>query len=190
MKVVNKDVLVARNVTLNFGDVPVFWLPFFMQSLKQGRRSGILTPDLQHQRHCPAEQPLQPPHQQRGFVLGCERPLRCAAAMDWYANNWTALEGSLDYRFLEQFLDGRMTVRRFWQNNGSRDFTISANNGWQPNERTTIRADGQFATSTAFIRAELVRSARAESLDRFQWLVSAVSSTGARSRSRLHASSS
>ncbi|MGH7505566.1 MAG: putative LPS assembly protein LptD, partial [Longimicrobiales bacterium] len=44
MKVVRDNVLVARDVTLRFGDVPVLWLPFFVQSLASGRRSGLLTP--------------------------------------------------------------------------------------------------------------------------------------------------
>ena len=34
--------LIARNVFLHFGEVPVFWLPFLAQSTEQGRRSGLL----------------------------------------------------------------------------------------------------------------------------------------------------
>jgi hypothetical protein len=152
MKVVNKDVLVARNVTLSFGDVPVFWLPFFMQSLKQGRRSGILTPNFSINDIVRRNSRYNRRISNVGVYWATSEHFGAQLAMDWYANNWTALEGSLDYRFLEQFLDGRATVRRFWQESGSRDFTISANNGWQPDERTSIRVDGQYATSTAFIR--------------------------------------
>jgi lipopolysaccharide assembly outer membrane protein LptD (OstA) len=44
MKVISKDVMVARPAVLYIGDIPVFWLPFVFQDLRSGRRSGIIPP--------------------------------------------------------------------------------------------------------------------------------------------------
>ena len=44
IKVVSKTIMVARPAVLYVADVPVLWLPFIFQDMRQGRRSGILTP--------------------------------------------------------------------------------------------------------------------------------------------------
>ena len=44
IKLVSKNILVARPAVLYIGEVPVFWLPFIFQDMRSGRRSGILTP--------------------------------------------------------------------------------------------------------------------------------------------------
>ena len=36
--------MVARPGILYIADIPVFWLPFIFQDMRQGRRSGVLTP--------------------------------------------------------------------------------------------------------------------------------------------------
>ncbi|HSL71806.1 MAG TPA: putative LPS assembly protein LptD, partial [Longimicrobiales bacterium] len=152
MKVVNGDVMVARNVTLNFGDVPVFWLPFLMQSLKQGRRSGILMPEFSVNDIVRRNSRYNRRVRNVGFYWAASDNLGAQVALDWYASNWTGLEGAFDYNFAEQFLNGGATVRHFWQNGGRRDFTIAANNSWQPSERTDLRANVQYSTSSDFIR--------------------------------------
>ncbi|HEY0241063.1 MAG TPA: putative LPS assembly protein LptD, partial [Gemmatimonadaceae bacterium] len=44
IKLISKNLLVARPAVLYIGDVPVFWLPFIFQDMRSGRRSGLLTP--------------------------------------------------------------------------------------------------------------------------------------------------
>lgn len=46
LKVLENDKAIARSVTFRIGPVPLFWLPFYVFPLQQGRRSGILTPSL------------------------------------------------------------------------------------------------------------------------------------------------
>ena len=46
LKVVENDKAIARSVTFRIGPVPIFWLPFYVFPLQQGRRSGILTPGV------------------------------------------------------------------------------------------------------------------------------------------------
>jgi len=152
MKYIGRDIIVARNVTFNFQDVPVFWLPFFVQSTKQGRRSGILTPrfgvnDIVRQNSGYSRQISDV-----GFFWAINDYMGTEVAMDWQSNNFMALRGTLDYRFLRQFLAGSMTWRQYWKSEGGRDFTISANSDWRPDERTRLGGSVSYATSTQFVR--------------------------------------
>ena len=44
IKMVSKNIMVARPAVLYIGDVPIMWLPFIFQDMRSGRRSGVLTP--------------------------------------------------------------------------------------------------------------------------------------------------
>jgi hypothetical protein len=45
-KMVENDKAIARNVTFELGPVPIMWFPFYIFPLQQGRRSGVLTPNI------------------------------------------------------------------------------------------------------------------------------------------------
>jgi hypothetical protein len=152
VKLVSDDVLVARNVTLNFGDVPVFWLPFLVQSLKQGRRSGLLTPVFSVNDIVRTSDGYNRRVQNVGFYWAIDDHLGAELALDWFSNNWTALNGSFQYRYLRQFLEGSVTVRRFWQQDGGRELTLTSSNRWRPGERTSVRLDASYASSSDFVR--------------------------------------
>ena len=156
MKVVRGNVIIARNVTMSFRDVKVFWLPFFVQSLSRGRRSGILMPRFgindivrNSDRHSRQIEDV-------GVYWAINDYMGSEVAMDWWANNYIALRGSFDYNFARRFLTGGVTFRRFWKEEGGRDFTIAAQNRWQINERTNVNADVNYATSTQFIKQRTV----------------------------------
>jgi len=44
IKMISKNIMVARPAVLYIGEVPVMWLPFIFQDMRSGRRSGVLTP--------------------------------------------------------------------------------------------------------------------------------------------------
>ncbi|HET9439252.1 MAG TPA: twin-arginine translocase subunit TatC [Longimicrobiales bacterium] len=177
MKIVRNDVMVGRNVTLNFGDVPVFWLPFFMQSMKRGRRSGLLMPEFSVNDIVRRNAGYNRRIKDLGFYWAVSENWGALASMDWWSNNYTALEGSIDYTYPSKFMNGAVTFRRFWVNTGDRDFSVSAQHSMQPNERTTISLDANYVTSTRLIEErsydprELVRSitSNAGLTRRFDW---------------------
>lgn len=163
LKVVRDSVLVARNVTLNFADVPVMWLPFMLQSLKRGRRSGLLMPQFSINDIARTQKGWHRHISNVGFYWAINDYLGAQVTGDWFADNWTALEGDFDYRWLDQFLQGGLSVRRYWRQT-SKDLTLSSRTGWQPNERTSVQASANYASSSDFIRqntfdpTELTRS--------------------------------
>lgn len=152
VKLVNDDVLVARNVTLNFGDVPVFWLPFLVQSLKQGRRSGLLMPEFSVNDIARTSDGYNRRIENVGFYWAINDYLGAELAMDWFSNNWTALNGSFQFRYLRQFLEGSVNLNRFWMNDGSKELTLVANQSWQPSERTSVRLNASYASSSDFVK--------------------------------------
>jgi hypothetical protein len=152
VKVVRDNVLVARDVTLNFGDVPVFWLPFMVQSLSQGRRSGLLMPRFGINDIARAGTRYSRRIEDVGAYWAINDQLGAELALDWFSDNWTGLRGSFDYNFARQFLRGGLTYRQFWKQEGGREFTLASQNSWKLNERTDVSLTGNYSTSTAFVR--------------------------------------
>jgi hypothetical protein len=156
LKMVENDVMVARNITLRFGDVPVFWLPWMVQSMKPDRRSGLLTPQFGVNDIVRNSTGYNRRISNLGFYWAASDYVSALVAGEWFSNNYTAVEGSLTYAWLRQFLQGRVSVKQFWQHaelgTGRRDLSLSTNNSWRPDERTSVRIAGDYSTSTALVR--------------------------------------
>ncbi|MCI0433119.1 MAG: hypothetical protein L0271_05635 [Gemmatimonadetes bacterium] len=156
LKVIRGDILVARSVTFNFQDVPVFWLPFFAQSMKQGRRSGILTPRFGINDIFRNRSDYSRTIEDVGFFWAISDHFGAETSVDWRSGDYTSMRGTLDFRFLRQFLAGSVTYRNFWKSEGGRDFTVGGRGDWQPDERTRLNANVSYATSTRFVRQRTI----------------------------------
>jgi hypothetical protein len=156
LKMVENDVMVARNVTLRFGDVPVFWLPWMAQSLKPDRRSGMLTPQFGVNDIVRNSSGYNRHISNLGFYWAVSDYVSALVAGEWYSNNYTALEGNVTYAWTRQFLMGRLAVKQYWQHaefgTGQRNMSISTQNSWRPDERSNVRVAGDYTTSTALVR--------------------------------------
>src|SRR5690606_36678389 len=87
-----------------------------------------------------------------GFYWAINDYMGAEVALDWFADNWRALAGTFDYRWLRQFLNGTVTFQRFWREDGSTEFTVNTQNNWQPTERTSVTVSGSYASSSDFVR--------------------------------------
>ena len=151
VKIVKSDVLVARNVVLSFADVPVFWLPFMMQSTAKGRRSGILMPRFDLNDIARTNTNYQRRISNVGFYWAISDHFGELTSMDWFSGQYTAVTGALDWSFRRQFLNGALSVKRYWRTVGTKELTLSANNSWRPDERTSLAVSANFATSSQFV---------------------------------------
>lgn len=152
VKVVHENIMVARNVTLKFADVPVFWLPFLAQSLKPDRRSGLLTPTIGLQHVVRTSSGYRREIRDIGFYWALNDHLGLTSAIDWQSGGYIALRGRLQYRWLRQFLNGDISFSRYWElDHGSR-FALTASTNWQPGERTSLRTSINYASSSDFVR--------------------------------------
>lgn len=153
-KMVNDRILVARDVTLNFGDVPVFWLPFLVQSLREGRRSGLLTPSFGLADVVQTSSRSTRQVRNLGFFWAINDYTGAEAALDWRSGDWLAVRGRFDYRWTNQFLQGYVNARQFFNDDGSRELTLNTDNSWRPGERTQLGVSGRYASSSDFVRRE------------------------------------
>jgi hypothetical protein len=175
--VIRDRILVGRPARLYFKNVPVFWLPFIVQDLTRGRRSGLLTPEFSLNDIVRTSSGYTREISNVGFYWAINDYLGAQVAGRWRSDTYTGLLGSLQYRWRERFLNGNLSVEQFWEETGSRRLTLQTSNSWQPDERTRLSLNGNYASSSQFVREvstdprEIRQSLRsAFSLDRrFDW---------------------
>jgi hypothetical protein len=151
-KYVHGDLMVARNVTINFGDVPIFWLPFMVQSLKEGRRSGLLTPRFGINDVARTSPGYSRRISNLGFYWAASDYTGAKVALDWFSDNWLAVASEFQYRVRSRFLEGGVSMRQFWPERGGRQLTLATRHSWRPDERSQVMADVNYASSSAFVQ--------------------------------------
>ena len=72
--------------------------------------------------------------------------------MDWFDQTFFAMTGSLRYTFRRQFLDGDLSFRRFWNQDGSTELALDTRHSWEFDERTQMRISGRFISNNDFVR--------------------------------------
>ncbi|HET7322280.1 MAG TPA: putative LPS assembly protein LptD, partial [Longimicrobiaceae bacterium] len=141
---------------LYFGKVPVFVLPFVVQSLERGRRSGLIVPKFSLVDIVRTSRNHVRQIDNLGYYWAINDYLGAQVGLTWRSGAYTALLGDVDYKWTRQFLDGRFAIQQYWQDNGSTTFQLNTNNSWQPDERTRLAVSGNYAQSAAFVRETTV----------------------------------
>lgn len=157
LKFVTKHVLVGRPAVLYIADVPVMWLPFVVQDLRTGRRSGILTP-----RFGISELVRNSPSYRRhienvGYYLALNDYTDLTAWLDWRSSaratptdpGWSRYNGVFRYRWLDRFVNGSLGLSYQSLSNGQTNTAIS----WQHQQDFSLTShlnmDINYETSTA-----------------------------------------
>lgn len=152
IKIVAGNMLVARSVKLYFADVPVFWFPFMFQSIERGRASGILTPRFSVNDIVRSSAGYSRRVSNLGFYWAINDYADASVAMDWWADNYVGVTGTLNYNWLRQFLRGNVNFRNFWRQDGSTTLAFSTSHNWELDERTRFEIRSSYASSTDFVR--------------------------------------
>ncbi len=152
IKIVAGNLLVARSVKLYFSDVPVFWFPFMFQSIERGRASGILTPRFSVNDIVRSSAGYSRRISNLGFYWAISEYADASMALDWWADNYVGVTGTLNYSWLRQFLRGGLNFRNFWREDGSTTVAFSTNHDWELDERTRFQMRASYASSTDFVR--------------------------------------
>jgi hypothetical protein len=150
--IIRDRILVARPARLYFGQVPVLVLPFIVQNLERGRRSGLLVPRFAvndivrtSDRHTRELSGL-------GWYWAINDYMGAQVTGGWRSGAYTSLQGDLDYNWRRQFLNGNLSFRNYWEQTGSTQFMLNGRSQWRPDERTDLGLTAQYATSSRFIR--------------------------------------
>ena len=160
MKVVSKDVMVARPAVLYIGDIPVFWLPFVFQDLRSGRRSGIIPPRFGVSDIVRNSPDYRRTIEDLGYYFALSDYFDAQVALDWRSSagaepgdpGWTRYKGSFDYRWLNRFLSGGIDVSFLKQSDGQVNRTYSWSHDQQFSQRSRLSMNLNYASSTSLQR--------------------------------------
>lgn len=160
IKVVAKNILVARPAVLYIADVPVMWLPFIFQDLRSGRRSGVLPP-----RFGVSELVRSSPSYRRhvedfGYYFAISEFMDAQVSVDWRSDarstpgdpGWTRYNGEWRYRWLNRFLAGRIASEYLSRRDGSNSMNLSLDHQQEFSQTSRVTANLNYVTSTAVQR--------------------------------------
>ena len=160
IKVVAKNILVARPAVLYIADVPVMWLPFIFQDLRSGRRSGVLPP-----RFGVSELVRNSPSYRRhvedfGYYFAISEFMDAQVAVDWRSGahatpgdpGWIRYKGEWRYRWLDRFLTGRIASEYLRRRDGSNTMNLSLDHQQDFSQSSHLTANLNYVTSTTIQR--------------------------------------
>lgn len=160
IKLISKNIMVARPAVLYIGDIPVFYLPFIFQDMRSGRRSGMLTPRFgvgeifrnspSYRRHL----------ENLGYYFALNDYTDAQISLDWRSGaaassgdpGWVRINGEWRYRWLNRFLTGRIGVSRLAQRDRTTNTAISWGHQQDFSQTTHLTTDINYVTSTKLQR--------------------------------------
>ncbi|MCZ6917594.1 MAG: putative LPS assembly protein LptD [Gemmatimonadetes bacterium] len=160
-KYVSKNIMVARPVILYVRDVPVMWLPFIFQDMREGRRSGILVPRFGINDIVRPNEGYRRHITNIGYYFAINDYLDLQASLDWFASTSVAINTQLRYNWLDRFMTGSLGASRVFESSedgatGRQTTRLNWNHQQQFNQRTRLSAAVDFATSTRVLRENSV----------------------------------
>lgn len=187
--VVRERILVARPVWLYFGNVPVFPLPFVVQDLARGRRSGMLTPRFSINDVVRTSSGYSRRISNLGYYWALSDYMDAEVAGEWWSGQHTGIRGALRYRWSRQFLSGNLSVQQYMPEERDGVFNLSSSNSWRPDERTNLSLSANYSSSARYARRittdnqELMQSIRSNlsASRRFDWGQATLGGTRAQS---------
>jgi Tat protein translocase TatC len=161
VKWVSNTILVARPAVLYVRDVPVLWLPFIFQDMRQGRRSGFLVPRFGLSDLVRPNEGYQRAISNVGYYVALNDYLDVRASFDWLSGNYKQVNGQLRYRWLDRFLSGGVAVSRIFEDGteeapGARSMRLQWQHGQSFNQSTSFSASVDYATSARVVQRNTV----------------------------------
>jgi lipopolysaccharide assembly outer membrane protein LptD (OstA) len=155
IKWVSNNFLVARPATLYLRDVPIMWFPFIFQDMREGRRSGLLTPRFGINDLVRPNQGYQRHVTNVGYYVVLNDYMDLQASLDWLSGSSISFNGQLQYQWLTQFMQGALSVSRRFESSrtggGRRSTGVIWNHTQRFNQRTSLNARVNFESNTSFI---------------------------------------
>ncbi len=119
--------VVARPAVLYIGDVPVFWLPFLFQDTRNGRRSGILPPNVGISDFIRNSNSYRRNVEGLGYYFAINDFLDAQAFVDWRSSagsqstladpGFVRYNGEVRYRWLDRYITGNLALSETKQAN-------------------------------------------------------------------------
>ena len=176
MKFVSQNVMVARPGVLYIGEVPVFWIPFFFQDVRSGRRSGMLTPNFgvaELFRNSPA---YRRSVQNIGYFFAINDFMNAELSMDWRSGarssdvdpGFVRVNGEMNYKWVDRFVSGELAVSQMALRNGTTNQSWTWNHNQDFSKTTKLTARLNWVQNTQIQRNTTVNPVAANATIRSQ----------------------
>jgi hypothetical protein len=160
IKMITRNILVARPAILYISDIPVFWLPFIFQDVRSGRRSGIIPPRIGFSDIIRNRSGYRRMVEDFGYYFALSDYLDAQLTMDWRSGarpdegdpGWVKFNGRFRYTWQDRFLAGEMGVSQHYLRDGSTNQQYSLNHRQEFSQRTKLTANLNYVTNTTVQR--------------------------------------
>jgi len=160
IKLISKNILVARPAVLYIGDVPVMWLPFIFQDMRSGRRSGMLTPRFGISELFRNSPTYRRHAENLGYYFAISDYMDAELSFDWRSGSrpsegdpgWVVFNGIWQYRWLDRFLSGGLRTSHQALRDGSSNTRVSWSHMQSFSQATSFNANVNYATNTRIQR--------------------------------------
>ncbi len=162
IKFVSNSVVVGRSAVLYIGEVPVFWLPFFFQDGRSGRRSGLLTPRFGVAELFRNSANYQRTVQNVGWFFAISDFADAQTSLDWRSGGagsgggfdagWTRLNSDVRYKFLSRFIDGQANVSYTTRADGQTNTSVTLRHNQSFGKETRLAANINYVQNTSVQR--------------------------------------
>ena len=111
--------VVARPAILYIGDVPVMWLPFLFQDIRNGRHSGLIAPNLGVSDFIRNSKSYRRNVEGLGYYFALSDFMDAQVSLDWRSNageadfndpGYMRYNGEFRYRWLDRFITGNVAL--------------------------------------------------------------------------------
>ena len=161
IKFVTKNLLVARPATLYVAGVPVFWLPFLFQDVRNGRRSGILTPRFGLSEFVRNSSSYRRHLENLGYYLNLGDYMDLEGWYDWRSSargtpadpGYSRVNGQFRYRWLDRFITGGIAANHLAEPGGTSNTSVTWYHSQQFSSTSQFNANVNFVTNTTALQA-------------------------------------
>jgi lipopolysaccharide assembly outer membrane protein LptD (OstA) len=176
MKFISQNVMVARPGVLYIGEVPVFWIPFFFQDIRSGRRSGLLTPNFGMAELFRNSPSYRRSVQNIGYFLAINDFMNFETSFDWRSGARSSdtdpgfIRGNaeLRYKWLDRFVTGEFASSYMGLRNGTTNTSYTWNHNQDFSRDTRLTARLNWVQNTMIQRATTVNPVAANATIRSQ----------------------
>lgn len=156
IKLISKNMLVARPAILYISDIPVFWLPFIFQDIRSGRRSGVLPPRFGFSELVRNNPQYRRTIEDFGYYFAISDYMDAEVTMDWRSDargtstdpGWLKFNGRMQYTVRDRFIRGQLGASYHTLRDGSTNQQYSLSHQQDFSQRTKLTANLNYVTNT------------------------------------------
>ncbi|HEY5545231.1 MAG TPA: putative LPS assembly protein LptD [Gemmatimonadaceae bacterium] len=160
IKMISKNILVARPAVMYIADIPVLWLPFIFQDVRSGRRSGIIPPRIGFSDIIRNRSGYRRMIEDFGYYFALTDYLDAQLTMDWRSGarpdegdpGWVKFNSRFRYAWQDRFLGGELGISYHYLRDGSTNQQYSLNHRQEFSQRTKLSANLNYVTNTTVQR--------------------------------------